>query len=108
MPADWLWQGINSDGTASFIAQEQWEIHVRKRPEIRDAFDLTVQAMSHPDKVEPDKHRRDEASRYFRLLMISAENIRPGYCLRVSVKYVLQPNGAWYKFYQSCWFERIK
>lgn len=108
MPADWLWQGINGEGITSFIAQEQWEKHVRKRPEIRNAFDLTVQAMLRPDKVEPDKHRQDEASRYFRLLTISAENIRSGYCLRVSVKYVQQPDGAWHKFYQSCWFERIK
>ena len=108
MPTDWLWHGRDSEGIESFIAREQWNAHAVKRIEITDALTLTIRAMSQPELVEPDKNRPDETSRYFRLLAVSAENIRPGYSLRVSVKYVRQPDGAWHKFYQSCWFERIK
>ena len=104
--ADSVWQGRDRDGIECHIAREQWEHHVAKRPEIRSALALTVRAMTAPDRTENDKHHLDEARRYFRLLTISAEEIRVGYDLKVSVKYVVQANGNWIKFYQSCWFER--
>ncbi|MBI3740409.1 MAG: hypothetical protein HY257_01465 [Chloroflexi bacterium] len=108
MASPYLWRGTDKEGVECFIAREQWNAHVVKRPEITDAFDLTVRAMQSPDRVELDPNREDEASRYFRLLVISAEELRVGYELRVSVKYVLQNNGAWFMFFQSCWFERAR
>lgn len=76
---NWLWQGVDQDGIPSFIAREQWEAYVTKRPEIAQALDLTIVAMSQPAIAEPDKHRRDETFRYFRILTIAAEKIRRGY-----------------------------
>ena len=108
MAADFLWQGTDEDGTESFIAQDQWNIHIAKRIEIADALGLTIRAMTKPESIEPDSNRSDEASRYFRLLTVSAQDTRPSYYLHVSVKYVCQTSGAWFKFYQSCWFERVK
>ena len=108
MQTDLLWHGTDREGIESFIARDQWNKHVVKRAEIADAVDLVIRAMTGPERVEPDKNRRDEASRYFRLLIVSAGDLRPGYNLRVSVKYVEQTAGLWLKFYQSCWFERAK
>ena len=108
MQTDLLWHGTDQEGIESFIAQDQWNNHVAKRTEIADALDLVIRAIVNPERVEPDKNRPDEASRYFRLLIVSAGDIRAGYELRVSVKYVQQATGHWSKFYQSCWFERIK
>lgn len=108
MPPDFLWRGVDQAGIESFIARDQWNAHLDKRIEIIDALDLTIRAMTNPESVEPDKRRPDERSRYFRLLTVSATNARPGYTLIVSVKYVQQPGGAWFKFYQSCWFERTE
>ncbi len=108
MSTTFLWQGVDQEGIESFISRDQWNMHLAKRIEIADAFDLTVRAMTQPESVEPDKQRADEPSRYFRLLTVSATDRRPGYRLRVSVKFVRQPSGDWFKFYQSCWFERAK
>lgn len=108
MPTDWLWRGKDREGIESFIAREQWNVHQAKRVEIADALPLTIQAMTQPESVELDKHRVDETSRYFRIVSVAAYDLRPGYNLWVSVKYVRQPDGTWFKFYQSCWFERAK
>jgi hypothetical protein len=108
MQTGWLWRGVDQEGIESFITRDQWNTHVAKRVEIADALDLTIRAMTKPESVEPDQNRRDEASRHFRLLTVSAAGIRPSYNLRVSVKYVRQSDGAWFKFYQSCWFQRAK
>ena len=108
MQTGWLWCGIDQEEIESFIAHDQWSTHLAKRVETADALDLTIRAMTKPESVEPDQNRPDEPSRYFRLLTVSAADIRSGYNLRVSVKYVRQPNGAWFKFYRSCWFERVK
>ncbi len=105
---DYLWHGTDAEGVQSFIAHDQWHTHILKRVEITDAIDLTVRAITQPQSTEPDRNRPDETTRYFRILTISAQEKRPGYDLRVSVKYVRQPNGAWFKFFQSCWFERKK
>jgi hypothetical protein len=103
---DYIWQGRDREGIDSRIAREQWESHVAKRKEIEPALDLTIRTMIAPETVEPDRQRPDEAKRYFRLLTASADELRPGYRLKVSVKYVLQTLGEWVKFFQSCWFER--
>jgi len=105
---EWIWQGNQPDGTAFCIAREQWELHVAKRPEIADALELTVTAMSQPQLAEPDPHRPDEEGRRFRLLSIAAKGEWHGYRLRVSIKYVRQSSGEWIKFYQSCWYERAR
>ena len=107
MADEYLWQGVDFEGTACFISRAQWTSHVGKRREIMNAFDLTVRAIIQPDTIEPDRNRPDEPMRHFRLLSISADEIRGGYILRVSVKAVRQANGVWHKFYQSCWLERI-
>lgn len=106
MADEYLWQGVDLEGTACFISRAQWTGHVSKRREIMNAFDLTVRAIIQPGTIEPDRNRPDEPMRHFRLLSISAEELRHGFILRVSVKSVRQANGVWYKFYQSCWLER--
>ena len=103
---DFIWQGRDADGINSRIARDQWEQHVAKRPEIAPALTLTIRIMQSPTTVELDRQRPDEAQRYFRLLAASADELRMGYRLKVSVKYVQQPTGEWLKFFQSCWFER--
>ncbi len=108
MHIQFLWRGRDAEGIACFIAKEQWEVHVAKRIEIADALELTIRAMVSPDLIQEDKNRPDERSRYFRILIVSAHEKHPGYDLHVSVKYVRQPTGAWFKFYQSCWFQRSK
>jgi hypothetical protein len=108
MADEYIWQGTDAEGTPSFIARAQRESHVAKRIEIRQALELAIHAIISPELIETDRNRPDEDSRYFRLLSVSADSLRRGYVLRVSVKYVRQPNTAWHKFYQSCWFERKK
>lgn len=108
MADEYIWQGTDNEGTPSFIARAQWESHVVKRIEIGEALPLAIRAMLTPERIENDRNRPDQESRYFRLLSVAAENMRRGYILRVSVKYVRQPSGVWHKFYQSCWFERKK
>jgi len=108
METNWLWRGVDQDGIESFIAQDQWNAHVAKRIEIADALDLVVSAMTDPESVELDRNRADERQRYFRISTVSAKPARSGYNLRVSVKYVAQGNDVWFKFFQSCWFERAK
>ena len=106
--SEWIRQGTQPDGTAFYIAREQWERHVARRPEIGDALELTAAAMSQSELAEPDPHRPDEERRQFRLLTLGAGREWRGYRLRVSVKYVQQPSGEWVKFYQSCWYERAR
>lgn len=105
---EWIQHGTQPDGTVFRIARDQWERHVAKRPEIADALELTVTAIRWPERAEPDPHRPDEEARRFRLLTIAAGGEWQGYHLRVSVKYVWQPSGEWVKFYQSCWYERVR
>ena len=104
--SQWLWQGRDSDGVDSRIARAQSHTHVANRPEIAPALELTVRAMLAPDTIEPDRQKPDEAHRHFRLLTVSADGLRIGYMLRVSVKYVQQESGHWIKFFQSAWLER--
>jgi hypothetical protein len=108
MSQDYLGEGVDSDGINSAISRNQWAQHVTKRVEIASALDLRIRAMIRPDRKLPDRNRTDEKQRYFRLLVISADELRQGYNLIVSVKYLLQQDDAWLKLYQSCWFERTK
>ncbi|RKY62337.1 MAG: hypothetical protein DRP95_01710 [Candidatus Latescibacterota bacterium] len=103
---EWISQGTQKDGTLFRIARDQWERHVSKRPEIADALALTNRARWEASNSEPDSGRPDEPRRKFRLLSIPGSGRWQGYVLRVSVKYVKQPDGEWIKFYQSCWYER--
>jgi len=104
---DILWRGQDTDGVECCISRRQWEVHVAKRPEIEDAFELTTRALIAAEFVELDKHRPvDEIGRRFRLLRISGQDQWARYFLVVSVKYVLQSDNQWIKFYQSCWYER--
>lgn len=106
---DMLWSGQDADGIECQISRRQWQAHASKRPEIEDALELTKAAMRAAESVEPDRHRpTDEAGRYFRLLRISGQGRWSRHALIVSVKYVLQSDERWIKFYQSCWYERRK
>ena len=99
---DFIWQGRDRDGIETRIVREQWERHVAKRKEIEPALGLTIHTLISPDTITPDRRRSDETMRYFRLLSASADELRPGYRIVVSVKYVRQLSGEWIKFYQSC------
>ncbi len=105
---EWLWQGRNHEGIECRIAADQWQRHVAKRPEIAGALELTKRAMVNPAKEEHDPHRSDEPERRFRLLSVPGEGRWNRHWLRVSVKLVRQPDGRWVKFYQSCWYERMR
>jgi len=98
----WLWRDVDRNGVECCIAEDQWQRHVAKRPEIADALDLTIKAMVTPTKEEPDCHRADEPRRRFRLLAVQGKGRWSQHWLRVSVKLVRQPDGRWIKFYQSC------
>ena len=107
--SDVLWSGLDREGVECQISRRQWQEHVAKRPEIEDALELTKAAMTAADSVEPDKHRAaDEEQRYFRILRTSGQGRWSCHFLVVSVKCVQQSDGKWIKFYQSCWFERVK
>jgi len=105
---DMIWSGQQQDGGRGCVAGTQWIGHVARRPEIQGALDLTIQPMVSPETVEPDPARPDEPNRRFRLLAVSGTGAWQGYNLRVSVKYVRQAAEEWVKFYQSCWYERVR
>lgn len=59
----YIWQGHDTNGVKCCIAQDQWEQHVYKRPDIEHCLALTIRAMQLADLEKPDYRHLDENGR---------------------------------------------